>query len=63
MLPVKYTPYSVHIMPVIEITDELVKFIWENKPNGQQVIWEISKNCLVEMHNLGLSGHGVVVLR
>ena len=50
-------------MPVIEITDELVKFIWENKPNGQQVIWEMSKNCLIKMHNLGLSGRGVVVLR
>jgi len=63
LIPVKYSPTTVHIMPAIEITDTLVKLIWEIKPNGQQIIWEMTKNCLIEMHDMGLSGRGVVVLR
>jgi hypothetical protein len=63
IMPLKLTPTSTHIMPIVEFDSNDFKMIWEIRQNGFQIICQVPKSYLIQIHNSNLSGRGFIVVR
>jgi hypothetical protein len=63
IMPIKLTPTSTHIMPIVEFDSNDLKMIWEIRQNGSQIICQVPRSYLIQIHDLNLSGKDIIIVK